>query len=286
MPHPSLRNSQVVLTGGASGIGRQMALQAAARGAAVLATDIDQQGLQQTVELGREQGLVIERQLLDVADRQAVFHFAEAHIPRLQGRRLVLINNAGVGLYSGSFADTELEDFDWLLRINLWGPIWMTKAFYPYLLQQGQGHVVSLSSIFGLGGVANQSAYCTSKFGLRGFMESLRMELLGTGVKTLLVLPGGVKTNIARNATPRGNVATAAMHAQTVASFEREAPTSAESAARQILNAIEKGRARLVIGRDGRAFDTLSRLFPVLYTKLLKKRIEQVFTNPYTSKEA
>ena len=277
MARSSFLNSVAIITGAASGIGRQLALQAAARGAAVIASDIDRNGLLETQELGNQQGLQIEVHQLDVADKEAVFRFAEQQIPLLEGRRLLLINNAGVGLFSGPFQYTELEDFEWLLNINLWGTIYMSKAFYPYVLKMNEGHIVNLSSVFGLAGVANQSAYCTSKFAVRGFTETLRMELSGTGVNTTSVHPGGIRTNIVKSSLPKGAVATKAMHRKSVASFKKTAKTTAEEAARQILNAVEKKKKRLVIGKDGKAIDIITRLFPVRYTEILKKQLEKAF---------
>lgn len=281
MPTSGFANSVVIVTGAASGIGRQLALQAAARGAAVIATDINSSGLEETREIGLQQVLHIETHALDVADKAAIRRFAERIIPQLAGRRLILINNAGVGLFSGSFQHTELADFEWLLNINLLGTIYMTKAFYPYFLEMNEGHIVNLSSVFGLAGAANQSAYCTSKFAVRGFTETLRMELMGTGIRTTAVHPGGIKTNIVKASLPKGAVATEAMHRQSIASFEKAARTSAEEAARQILDAVEKKKQRLVIGPDGKTIDRITRLFPVFYTKILKRQIEKAFTNPY-----
>ena len=284
MSGTSFSRSVVVVSGAASGIGRQLALQAAQRGASVVASDIDLAGLQETKQMGAGLGLDLDIHQLDVADREAVFRFADKIIPGLQNKRLVLINNAGVGLFTGSFEYTELDDFEWLLNINLWGAIYMTKAFYAYLLERNEGHIVNLSSVFGLAGVKNQSAYCTSKFALRGFTETLRMELMGTGINTTSVHPGGVNTDIARRALPKGAVATAEMHRNTVKSFERAAITSPEKAASLILNAVEKKKQRLVIGRDGKAIDLITRLFPVRYTRLLKQQMEKAFADPFTHK--
>ncbi|WP_247234431.1 SDR family oxidoreductase [Telluribacter sp. SYSU D00476] len=275
------QNSVLLITGAASGIGQQLAMQGAARGAAILATDIDSKGLSETKNTAPH---LIDTHVLNVADPVAIQSFAAQIIPELSDRTLILINNAGVGLFTGSFEHTSLDDFEWLLSVNLWGPIRMTKAFYPYLLQQNRGHIVNISSVFGLAGVANQSAYCTSKFGVRGFTESLRMELLGTGIHTTSVHPGGISTNIVRNATPRGPVATAAMHQQSISTFEQAARTTPEKAARLILEAIETKKERLVIGPDGRALDWVTRLLPVRYTRIIMKQIEKTFTNPYNEK--
>lgn len=274
-------NSAVLISGAASGIGRQIALQAAARSAKIIATDVNTSGLEETRALGLQEGVDMDLHTLDVADKEAVFRFARIVIPLLEGRKLILINNAGVGLFSGSFRDTALEDFQWLLNINLWGTICMTKAFYPYLLENKEGHIVNLSSVFGLGGFANQSAYCTSKFAVKGFTETLRMELEGTGIATTCVHPGGIKTNIVRNSLPKGPVATEAMHEKSVTRFDRAAKTSPEKAARLILDAVENKKQRLLIGPDAKALDLIIRFFPVLYSRILKKEIDKTFTNPY-----
>ncbi|WP_162053368.1 SDR family NAD(P)-dependent oxidoreductase [Pontibacter pamirensis] len=280
----SFSNTVVVVTGAASGIGRELALQAAGRGAVVVATDINYAGLTEMRETAWQQGAAMVIHELNVADREAVLVFAQTVISRIKGHRLVLINNAGVALFSGSFHHTDLKDFEALFQVNLWGTINMTKAFYPYFMEMNEGHIVNLSSVFGLGGVANQAAYCTSKFAVRGFTETLRMELLGTGVFTTAVHPGGIKTNIVKAAFPKGPVATAAMHRISVKSFEQTAKTTPEEAARLILDAVEKKKQRLVIGSDGKIIDLVTRLFPVSYTSILKKQFEQVFANPYKNR--
>jgi butyryl-CoA dehydrogenase len=154
----------------------------------------------------------------------------------------------------------------------------LTKAFYPYLLQQNEGHIVNLSSVFGLVGVENQSAYCTAKFGLRGFTETLRMELRGTGICTTTVHPGGIKTNIVRNARFNPLLSTPETHEESITVFDKQARTTAASAARQILDAVEKKKQRLVIGADGVVLDSLARFFPVGYTRIIKHQIKKTFT--------
>jgi butyryl-CoA dehydrogenase len=272
--------SVVVVTGAASGIGRQLALQAASRGAHVIATDVNRSGLDETKNLSVQQGTVLQIATLDVSDPEAIETFATETIRQLANRKLILINNAGVALISGTFQHTNLEDFAWLLNINLWGTIRLTKAFYPYFIERNEGHIVNLSSVFGLVGVEHQSAYCTSKFAIRGFTETLRMELIGTGIHTTCVHPGGIKTNITRNARLRGNAVNEAVHERSISQFEKTAMTTAEDAARQILDAVEKKKERLVIGRDGRLLDYLARWFPVSYSRIIKKQIEKAFGNP------
>lgn len=284
MPHAAFSEAVLLITGAASGIGRELALQGAERGAAVIGVDVNMRALEESQAMAVQNGHELEIYQLDVADKAAVFAFADQIIPALNKRRLLLINNAGVGLFSGSFEHTELDDFEWLLRINLWGTIYLCKAFYPYLLRQNEGHIVNISSVFGLAGAANQSAYCTSKFAVRGFTETLRMELDGTNIHTTVVHPGGIKTNIVRASLPKGSLATEDMHRKSVQRFDRSALTSASKAARRILEAIENKNQRVVIGPDGKALDFISRLLPVRYTQLVKKQIEKTFTNPYKDK--
>ncbi|MCW3080124.1 SDR family oxidoreductase [Segetibacter sp.] len=268
-------NCVLIVTGAASGIGRHVALQAARHGALVIAADINNLALAETKSIGIDEGLQMEVHELDVADKKAINDFAKMIIPQLKGRKLILVNNAGVGLFSGSFNNTDQDDFEWLININLWGVIRMTKAFYPYFMQHNNGHIVNLSSVFGLGGFANQTAYCTAKFGVRGFTEALRMELVGTGIYTTCVHPGGIKTNIMRAATPKGAGLTADMHVKAIADFEKIAMTTPEKAAELILEAVKRKQPRLVIGKDGRVIDMVTRLLPVAYTKIFKKKVDK-----------
>lgn len=270
----SLTNSVTLITGAASGIGRALAIQAAQKGASVIATDLNTSGLAETNQLA---GGKLEIHRLDVSDADAIVAFATQIIPTLNGRPLILVNNAGVGLASGPFSETSLEDFDWLLSINLFGVIRMTKAFLPYLLQTG-GHLVNVSSVFGFAGVQHQSAYCTAKFGVRGFTETLRMELMDTNVGVTCVHPGGIDTNIARaSRIGQGGFVTETMHKQGAASFQKAAITTPDEAARQIWSGVERGKTRVVIGSDGRLLDRITRLFPTGYTRMIKKRLDKAF---------
>lgn len=274
-------NAVVIITGAASGMGQHMAVQAAQKGGYVIATDVNETGLAETQAMAKALGFSIQTQRLDVSKKANIDAFAQQTLPILNNRKLILINNAGIGLMSGNFNDTPLEDFENLLDINLWGVIRMTKAFYPYLIAQNEGHIVNISSVFGLGGVMFQSAYCTAKFGVRGFTETLRMELIETNIQTTSVHPGGIKTNIVRNSTVKGLYATQEMLAQSVEQFEKNAPTTAENAAHQILNAVENNKKRLLIGSDAKLIDLIIRLFPVSFTKIFIGQMEKAFTNPY-----
>ncbi|MCK8491222.1 SDR family NAD(P)-dependent oxidoreductase [Spirosoma sp. RP8] len=274
------QDTVVIITGAGSGIGRQLAIQAVAKGATVIATDINEGGLAET-RTDSSGDMTLLR--LDVSDADAIKTFADQIIPTLNNRRLILINNAGVALGSGPFSDTDLSDFEWLLTINLWGVIRMTKAFLPYLQTQDRagrpaGHIVNMSSVFGLAGVMNQSAYSTAKFGVRGFTDVLRMELLDTRIGVTCVHPGGIKTNIAINArVGQNSQVTDALLEKSASSFEKMARTTPEEAARQIWRGVEKNKARILIGSDARMIERITRLFPTAYVKMMRKQIENVF---------
>lgn len=269
------QNAVTLITGAASGIGRSLAIQAATRGSHVIAVDLNEAGLAETNQLA---GGKLELHRLDVSDADAILAFADKIIPTLNNRPLLLVNNAGVALASGPFSETSLDDFDWLLSINLFGVIRMTKAFLPYMIQTNQGYIVNVSSVFGLAGVQHQSAYCTAKFGVRGFTETLRMELMGTGVGVTTVHPGGIDTNIAGAARiGKSGFVTEAMHKQGAISFKEAAKTTPDEAARQIWAGVEQRKVRVVIGADGWLIDRVTRLFPSGYTKMIKSRIDKAF---------
>ncbi len=269
-------NTTVLITGAGSGIGRELARQAAQQGAQVIATDVNETTLAETNTLA---GGTLRTYRLDVSDSSAIQQFATDLIPSLDpARRLILINNAGVALSSGPFSETHLDDFEWLLSINLWGVIRMTKAFLPFMLEHGQGHIVNVSSVFGLAGVENQSAYCTAKFGVRGFTDVLRMELMDTDVRVTCVHPGGISTNIATAARRgKGDFVTDAMQQQGAASFAKAAKTTPQEAARVILDGVSRQKARVLIGNDARQIEWVTRLFPTRYVTIFRDRIHKAF---------
>lgn len=273
--------ANTIITGAGSGMGRQMALQAAKRGARVIATDYNEASLAETAALAQAQGTAIETYVLDVSKADAIQSFAQQIIPGFNKGRLILINNAGVSIFTGNFEHTPLSEFEWLINVNMWGVVRMTNAFYPYLLEQNEGHIVNLSSVFGLGGMEGNSAYCTSKFAVRGFTETIRMELAETNVGTTCVHPGGVKTNIVRNQVPKGEHTNQEMLDKITVKFDQRAKTTAESAAKQILDAVEKKKVRLVIGPDGKMLDFVTRLLPSAYTNIVRKKAKKSFGEPF-----
>lgn len=269
-----IRDSLFIVTGAASGIGQATALLAASEKADVLACDINQSGLAKTVSRIQQAGGTVTAFSLDVSDKDAINDFASRVNRDYPNRRLILFNNAGVALGSGTIAQTDLADFEWLLNINLWGVIRMTKAFLPRLLADNQGHIINVSSVYGLMGPPQQCAYATAKFGVRGFTDVLRNELKGTGIQVSTVFPGGVKTNIAASARvtlPHTNAEKLA----TLRKFRDSALTTPEKAAQIILSGIRRHKTRILIGPDARVFDLLTRLMPIRYASLVMPLLER-----------
>jgi NAD(P)-dependent dehydrogenase (short-subunit alcohol dehydrogenase family) len=258
------------ITGAGSGIGRALACELARRGAHLALSDVDDAGLAETVALCEGSGVKVSGAHVDVADRDAMYAWANEVVAE-HGTVNVVFNNAGVALGSTIEAMTY-ADFEWLMSINFWGVVYGTKAFLPHLKASGDGHIVNTSSVFGLISVPSQSAYNASKFAVRGFTDALRMELEieKAPVSCTTIHPGGIKTNIAKNARFDDSVAALAGDVDRMAgSFEKTALTTADKAARQILTAVEKDRRRALIGPDAKVIDALSRLPAGLYQRVV-----------------
>jgi NAD(P)-dependent dehydrogenase (short-subunit alcohol dehydrogenase family) len=263
----TLDGKVVVITGAGSGIGRELALQAAAQGAELALSDWDETGLKETAERARARNArAVREDPLDVRDRAAMAEYA-ATVADHFGRVNAIVNNAGVAVH-GDFEEMTYEDFEWVIDVNFWGVVHGTKEFLPHLIASGDGHVVNISSLFGLLGMPGQSAYNASKFGVRGFTEALRQEMLIARhpVGVTCVHPGGIKTAIARNART-----TASPDQAQVARFfdTRLARTSAEDAARTIIDGVLAGKPRVVVGSDAKALDLLVRAIGPRYQRLV-----------------
>ncbi len=262
----NFREKVVAITGAASGIGRALADEFAGHGAHLALADIDEEGLEQTAAKVRRQGVDVATTTLDVSDRQAVYAWADAVVEQF-GRVNVIINNAGVSV-TAPIEELSYEDFEWLMSINFWGVVYGTKAFLPHLRAAGEGHIVNLSSVFGIIGVPSQAAYNAAKFAVRGFTESLRAELEidRVNIGATSVHPGGVKTNIARSARYADDGVLDRSADEIAREFdEKLAQLSPEDAARQIIAAVQKNKRRVLVGNDARAIDVLQRLFPSAY---------------------
>ncbi len=262
----TLNGKVVVITGAGSGIGRALALNAAGKGARLALSDVDAPGLDETARLVKQAtGLDARIDKLDVRDRTAMAEYAASVAADLGGVN-VIINNAGIAL-NGDFEAISYEQFERIMDVDFWGVVQGTKEFLPHLIASGDGHVVNVSSLFGLLSVPGQSAYNAAKFGVRGFTEALRQEMLVNKhpVKVTCVHPGGIKTAIARNAETVG-----ADQASAAAFFDKHlARTSAEKAAEVIIKGVLADKPRVLIGGDAKALDLLVRLTGSGYQRLV-----------------
>jgi NADP-dependent 3-hydroxy acid dehydrogenase YdfG len=264
--HRPLAGQTVVITGAASGIGRALAQRLSAHGSPVAIVDANSEALEETAATLSGPALVQE---LDVRDRHGQLAFAAKVKEWAPSPIGAVFNNAGVAV-SSTVAAAAIEDDEWLHSINFEGVVHGVRSFLPILLEQRSGVIVNTSSVFGLAGIPHQSAYCASKFAVRGFTESLRHELRGTGVRAITVHPGGVKTNIARNGRlhtdPKGLGRT---REQIADEFEALVPTTPERAAEIIHAGVDAEKARILIGPDAHVIDIVTRLTPTHYWTVL-----------------
>lgn len=263
----NLQDKVVAITGAGSGIGRATAILLAEHGAHLAISDINEKGLSETAAACRQKGARVTTQKLDVADRDAFYAWAEKVVAEHGGVN-VIINNAGVAV-GATVEDTTYEDFEWLMGINFWGVVYGTKAFLPHIKKSGEGHIVNISSVFGLIGVPTQSAYNAAKFAVKGFTESLREELFieGANVGVTCVHPGGIKTNIAASA--RISNAKGWTDEKSKQEFEKMFTTTPEKAAQTIVNAIRNNKPRLLIGADAHVIDIMQRVLPRRYQDIM-----------------
>ncbi len=250
-----------VVTGASSGIGRALAKQLDSEGYTLVLCDVNEPGLRETQAMLQRGS---QRVTLDVSRRPAVEAMAADVIAR-HGRIDLLINNAGVTV-DASIAEVSIEDFEWLFGINFWGVVYGTKAFLPKMLEQREGTIVNISSVFGIIGFPRHGTYSASKFAVRGFTEALWCELEGTGVTAVSVHPGGIKTNIARDARSNG---TAAAKEKRAADFSRVARTTPEQAAAVILRGVYDKKRRVMIGADAQIIQLMQRLLPESYPAIV-----------------
>lgn len=266
-----LRGRVAVVTGAASGIGRALAFELARGGAELALSDVDEAGLADTARAAAALGARTSHARVDVADHAAVHAHAERVVAE-HGRANLVINNAGVGL-GAIISEMSYEDLEWLFGIDFWGVVHGTKAFLPHLRAAGEGHIVNVSSVFGLIAVPGQGAYNAAKFAVRGFTECLRMELEleGGAVSATCVHPGGIRTNIARRArivARAGSPSREEMNAR----FDALARTTPEAAARAILRGVRRNARRVLIGPDAFAIAALQRLLPARYQALVVRQ--------------
>ena len=271
----NFNNAVVVITGAGSGIGRALAKEFAAGGAELALADVNAASVEETRSLlgNAKAGTYV----CDVGDATAVEAFARK-VRQDFGRATIVVNNAGVALY-GNFEQLTVAEFEWLFRVNFWGVIHGCKFFLPLLREQKQARLVNISSVFGLIAPPGQTAYGASKYAVRGFSESLREELRGSGIAVTCVHPAGIKTNIANSG--RAGAATDPQ-GQTEARelFNRVAVITPEEAARTIVQGILRNKDRVLIGADAYRMDRMARMFPTraaaMFANWLEKRREKM----------
>ena len=270
----AIRGAAAAVTGAASGIGRALALELAARGCDLALADRDEAGLQTlAAEIARANQQKVTVHRVDVGEAKEIEDFATAAISAHPGLNIV-VNNAGVALL-GQFTEIDQAQMEWLMNINFWGVVHGTRAFLPHLATKPEAHIVNLSSIFGIIAPPGQTAYAAAKFAVRGFSESFRHELqmAKSPVRLSVVHPGGVSTNIVRNSRAGSGVTDNARRAQSIERFDAVAKTTPAAAALRIIVGIEKNQPRILIGNDARIMDLLQRFRPATYWTVLARRI-------------
>ncbi|MDY6872012.1 MAG: SDR family oxidoreductase [Actinomycetota bacterium] len=265
-----------VVTGAGSGIGQALAIELARSGASVAISDVNTEGLAETERRIKETGAPVKADRLDVTEREAFLLYAD-EVKEHFGKVNQIYNNAGIA-FTGDIEVCQFKDIERVMDVDFWGVVNGTKAFLPHLVASGDGHVINVSSVFGLFSVPGQGAYNAAKFAVRGFTEALNQEMTVAGhpVKVTTVHPGGIKTAIARNAT-----AVEGLDADELAKLfdKRLANTTPEKAAQVILNGVRKNKARVLIGTDAKVLDAIvrivgpryQRLFPSVTSKFMPK---------------
>lgn len=277
----NFNNKVAAITGAGSGMGQQLAVLLAKAGCHLSLSDVNEKGLAETVALVKPHNVRVTSKKVNVADRDEVKAWAEETVQN-HGSVNMIFNNAGVALGS-TVEGAKYDDLEWIMGINYWGVVYGTKEFLPYLKQSGEGHIINTSSLFGLTAQPTQSAYNSTKFAVRGFTESLRQELdiENCGVSALCVHPGGIRTNIAKDARMNNSVQSLGMNPEKSAqAFDKLLRMPAEEAAQEILDAVLKNKRRLLIGNDAKTLDLIQRILPAGYQKItalatkLSKRLE------------
>ena len=265
-------NKVAAITGAGSGIGRGLAINLAREGCHLAVSDVNEEGLSETVSMLARFPVRTTSHVVDVSSREQVHYYAD-EAAREHGGVNMIFNNAGVGL-GDNLAMVSYEDLEWIFGINLWGVIYGTKAFLPYLWKADEGYVINVSSVHGMFTNPYVGPYCTTKFAVRGFTETLWQELKGSSVGVSCVHPGGIKTGIARSArivrSPDGRVSSE----EAAEDFDKIARTSADKAAKIILKGVSKNKKRILVGADAHIMDFLLRMFPVRFTKVMAGKLD------------
>jgi short-subunit dehydrogenase len=273
----AIRGAAAAVTGAASGIGRALAIELAARGCDLALADRDEAGLQAVAaEIGRAGSPKVSIHRVDVGEPGQIADFAQTAIAAHPGLN-ILVNNAGVALL-GQFHEIDQAQMDWLMNINFWGVVHSTRAFLSHLATRPEAHIVNVSSIYGIVAPPGQTAYSSAKFAVRGFSESLRHELKAASspIRLSVVHPGGVLTNIVRNMRTGTGITDNERRSQAIEWFDQFAQTTPKDAALRIIKGIEKNEPRILIGNDARFMDLLQRFRPATYWRVMARRTEKM----------
>lgn len=265
----SFNNKVAAITGAGSGIGQQLALLLAKEGCHLSLSDVNESGLAETVAQAKDLGVRVTSKKVDVANLEEMRAWA-AETVQNHGSVNMIFNNAGVALGS-TVEGASYDELEWIMNINFWGVVYGTKEFLPYIKKTKDGHIINISSLFGLISQPTQSAYNATKFAVRGFTESLRQELdlENKGVSATCVHPGGIRTNIARAAKMNDSLKSLGMDPEkSVKSFDKLLRTPPEDAAAVILKAVKGNKPRVLIGNDAKILDGLQRVLPTGYQTL------------------
>lgn len=261
-----------VVTGAGSGIGQALAVELGRSGAKLAISDIDTDGLAVTEQRLKAIGVPVKADRLNVTEREAFGAYADG-VKEHFGKVNQIYNNAGIA-FSGDVEISQFKDIERVMDVDFWGVVNGTKVFLPYLIESGDGHVVNISSLFGIFSVPGQAAYNSAKFAVRGFTEALRQEMILAKhpVKVTTVHPGGIKTAIARNATAAEGLDQASL----AEAFDKKlAKTTPERAAQIILEAVRKNKARVLVGADAKILDVIVRItgsgYQQLFSSVLPK---------------
>ena len=254
------------VTGAASGIGRALALNLGRAGVRLALADLDAPRLSTVVKAIRDDGGTVEGRVLDVSDAAKVEAWAEATVQRFGGVQMIC-NVAGI-INAADVVQSSLADLEHILAVDFWGVVHGTKAFLPHLIEAGGGHVVNVSSAFGLISAPSYGGYNAAKFAVRGWSDALRQEmrLAGTNVRVSCVYPGGVRTPIMARSTSAAGPEDARRRRDLFNS--RIARTEPDHAAEVILRGVRAGRPRILVGGDARVADLLARVTGTGYERL------------------
>lgn len=265
-----VQNKVIVITGGGSGIGRELVLNLLSRGASVAAVDINESALQETLELAGDKTDSLSTHSVDITDRDAVANLPEQAISE-HGDVDGIINNAGIIQPFVRVNDLDYAAIERVMNVNFCGALYMTKAFLPHLLKRPEAHIVNVSSMGGFLPVPGQSIYGASKAAVKQLTEGLRSELMETNVRVTVVLPGALDTRIAANSGLDPSFESEHGNLQRLLK-----PMAASKAAQIIIDGMEGNRYRVLIGSDSKLMDFVYRASPKLAAGLISKLMKSL----------